>query len=65
MTIVFGRLVNDFNDWGRGAAAPDQLQSAINENAYVFQPSINNPSHGLHFSMQAVVCLSLYCQIQC
>jgi hypothetical protein len=33
MTLVFGRLVNDFNDWGRGAASPVRLQAAVNKNA--------------------------------
>lgn len=33
MTIVFGRLVNDFNDWGRGAIPPEKLQSAVDKNA--------------------------------
>lgn len=36
MTIVFGRLVNDFNDWGRGATSPEQMQSAVNRNALWF-----------------------------
>lgn len=35
MTIVFGRLVDDFNGYGSGATTPEQLQSAVNRNAYV------------------------------
>ena len=33
MTIIFGRLVNDFN--GRNENSPDQLQAIINYNMYV------------------------------
>lgn len=40
MTIVFGQLVNDFNDFGRGATSSERLQAAVNKNAYVHFPWI-------------------------
>ena len=36
MTIVFGRLVNDFNSWAAGTLAPADLRSAVNRNSLYF-----------------------------
>jgi len=31
MTIVFGRLVNEFNGWERGTINPERLREAVDE----------------------------------
>jgi ATP-binding cassette subfamily B (MDR/TAP) protein 1 len=40
MTIIFGRFVNDFNDWGSGGSTPEILKQTIGKNAlylvYIF-----------------------------
>jgi hypothetical protein len=43
MTIVFGRLVNEFNNWARGASSPEKLQAAVNKNACVAQVQVVGP----------------------
>jgi hypothetical protein len=66
MTIVFGRLVNDFNDWGRGASAPDRLQAAVNSNAYVSERLFFLPEQRAQIILiQLVLCLSLHRKVHC
>jgi len=36
MTLIFGRLVNDFNGWAAGTVTPSDLRSAVNRNSLYF-----------------------------
>jgi hypothetical protein len=66
MTIIFGRLVDEFNDFGRGKIPPDRLQDAVNTNAYVFSQTNLSVGGGVLIShLQLVVSLSLHWQVYC
>lgn len=36
MTVIFGRLVKEFNGWAAGTLTPEELRSAVNKNSLYF-----------------------------